>query len=209
VSLAAGISHPWTRVQLEPVWYPDSNQSTFAAECIGSAKQWVGLHAIQQANSYLGAMERGDEGFVITAFSDHLAMSATLNFPISRAMLGAMSWEQDSVNDYMAATHMGSSFVKAVETQLVFEQVLAMCAAMSIQCEYCRYGRDSWLVAYLRSSPGKDVKWVATIKDMLANRWVDAWVNEEIQTGVGESGSTLKRPVSPAKESLPGKKTKV
>ena len=209
MSLAAGISHPWTRVQLEPVWYPDSNQSTFAAVCIGSAKQWVGLHAIQQANSYLGAVERGDEGFVITAFSDHLAMSATLNFPISRAMLGAMSWEQDSVNDYMAATHMGSSFVKAVETQLVFEQVLAMCAAMSIQCEYCRYRRDSWLVAYLRSSPGNDVKWVATIKDMLANRWVDAWVNEEIQTGVGESGSKLKRPVSPAKESPPGKKTKV
>ena len=83
-----------------------------------------------------------------------------------------------------------------------------MCAAMSIQREYCRYGRDSWL-AYLRSSPGNNVKWVATIKGMLADRWVDAWVNEEIQPGVGESGSTLKRPASPAKVSPPGKKTRV
>jgi len=209
VSLAAGISHPWTGIRLEPVWYPEGDQSTFAAVHVGSAKQWVGLHAIQQANSYLGAVERGDEGFVLTAFSDHLATSATLNFPILRAMLGAISWEQGTVNDYMAATHTGSSFVKAVETQLAFEQVLAMCAAISIQREYCQYGRDSWLVVYLRSSPGNDVKWVATIKDMLADRWVDAWVNEDIQPGVGESGSTLKRPMSPAKESLPGKKTKV
>ena len=87
VSLAAGISHPWTRVRLEPVWYPDGDQSTFATVRVGSAKQWVGLHAIQQANSYLYAVQRGDEGFVLTAFADHLAMSATLNFPISRAML--------------------------------------------------------------------------------------------------------------------------
>jgi len=121
VSLAAGISHPWTGVRLEPVWYPDDDESTFAAIHVGSAKQWVALHAIQQANSYLGAMECGDEGFVRTAFSDHLASSATLNFPISRAMLGAMSWEQDSINDYMTATHTGSSFVKAVKTQLAFE----------------------------------------------------------------------------------------
>jgi len=64
-------------------------------------------------------------------------------------------------------------------------------------------------VAYLRSSPGNDIKWVATFKDMLTDRWVDTWVNEEIQPGVGESGSTLKRPVSPAKESPLGKKTKV
>jgi len=35
---------------------------------------------------------------------------------IAPAMLGTMSWEQDSVNDYMAAAHTGSSFVKAVET---------------------------------------------------------------------------------------------
>ena len=209
VSLAAGISHPWTGIRLEPVWYPDGDQSTFAAVRVGSAKQWVGLHAIQQANSYLGAVERDDEGFMLTDFSDHLATSATLNFPISRAMLGAMSWEQDSVNDYMAATHTGSSFVKAVETQLALAQVLAMCAAMSIQREYCRYGRDSWLVAYLRSSPGNDDKWVTTIKEMLADRWVDAWVKEEIQPGVAEPSSALKRPASPAKESPPGKKTRV
>jgi hypothetical protein len=209
VSLAAGISHPWTGVRLEPVWYPDGDQSTFAAVSVGSAKQWVGLHAIQQANSYLGAVERDDEGFTLTAFSDHLATSATLNFPISRAMLGAMSWEQDSVNDYMAATHTGSSFVKAVETQLAFGPVLAMCAAMSIQREYCRYGRDSWLVAYLRASPGNDVEWVTTVKGMLADRWVDAWVDKEIQPGVAEPGSTLKRPASPAKEPRPGKKTRV
>jgi len=212
VSLADGISHPWTGVRLEPVWYPDGDQPTFAAVRIGSAKQWLGLHAIQQANTYLGAVERDDDGFTLTAFSDHLATSATLNFPISRAMLGTMAWEQDSVNDYMAATYTGSSFVKAVETQLAFGPVLAMSAAMSIQREYCRYGRDSWLVAYLRSSPGNDVKWVATIKGMLADRWVDAWVNDVIQPGEAEfakPSSTLKRPASPAKESPPDKKTRV
>jgi len=109
----------------------------------------------------------------------------------------------------MATSHTGYSFVKAVATQLAFEQDLAMFAAMSIQCEYCRYGRDSWLVVYLMSSPGNNVKWVATIKGLLADRWVDTWVNKEIQTGVGESGSTLKRPTSPAKESLLGKKKSV
>ena len=61
-------------------------------------------------------------------------------------------------------------------------------------------------MVYLRSSPRNEIKWVANIKRMLANRWVDAWVNEEIQPGVEESGLTLKRPVSPAKESPPGKK---
>jgi len=80
----------------------------------------VGLHAILQANSYLGAVGRDNEGFMLTDFSDHLATLVTLNFFISRAMLGAMSWEQDSVNDYMATTHTGSSFVEAVETQLAF-----------------------------------------------------------------------------------------
>jgi len=202
MSLAAGISHLWTGIQLEPVWYPDGDQSMFAAVRIRSAKQWVGLHATQQANSYLGAVERDDEGFMLTDFSDHLATSATLNFPISGAMLGAMSWEQDSVNDYMATTHTGSSFVKGVETQLAFAQVLTMYTAMSIQHEYCRYGRDSWLVAYLRSSPGNDDKWVTTIKEMLADRWVDVWVKEETQPGVAEPSSALKRPASPPEESV-------
>ena len=209
VSLATGISHPWTGVRLEPVWYPDGDQSTSSAIHIGTAKQRVGLPAIQQANTYLGAVERDDEGFVLTAFSDHLATPATMTFPISRAMLGTMSWKQDAVKDYMAITHNEDSFVKAIGRQLAFEQVLAMGAAMSIQLEYCQYGRDSWLVAYLRSSPEKEVKWVATIKEMLAAQWVDAWVNEDIQPGVGESGSTLKRPVSPGSESPPDKKARV
>ena len=121
MSLAAGISHPWTGVRYEPVWYPDGDRSMFAAICIGSTKQWVGLHAIQQANSYLGAVERDDEGFGLTAFSDHLATLATLNVPILQAMLGAMSLKVDSVNDYMAATHPRCFFVKAVKTQLAFE----------------------------------------------------------------------------------------
>jgi len=84
-----------------------------------------------------------------------------------------------------------------------------MCAAMSIQREYCRYGRDSWFVAYLRSCPGNDDKWVTTIKEMLADRWVDVWVKEQIKPGVAEPSSALKRPVSPAKESPPAKKTRV
>jgi len=205
VSLAAGISHPWTGVRLEPVWYPDGDQDV----CVGSAKQWVGLCAIQKANSHLGAVKQDDEGFTLAAFSDDLATATIHTSPISQAMLGAISWEQYCVNDYMAAIHTRSSFIRAVEEQLTLLPILATSAMLSIQFEYRRYGRDSWLVSYLRSSPGNDANWVTTIKEKLADLWVDAWVNGEIQPGAAESSSTLKRSASPAKESSPDKKARV
>jgi hypothetical protein len=179
VSLTGGISHRWSGLHMEPLWYPDGVQPMMASVRVGPARQWTGLHAIQQANSCFGAVRRDDRGFILTEFSDHLASSATLNTPIARALLGTVSWEHDSVTHYLAATRTRSSFDKAFQMQLTMSAVLGLSAAMSLQREYCRYGKKSWVVARVRSSDKRDTGWLQRVKDLLADRWNESWVQPE------------------------------
>jgi hypothetical protein len=179
-SLADGISHHWSGLHMEPLWYPDGVQPMMASVRVGSARQWTGLHAIQQANSCFGAVRRDDRGFMLTKFSDHLASSANLNTPIARALLGTVSWEHDSVTHYLAATRTRSSFDRAFQMQLTFSAVLGFSAAMSLQREYCRYGSNSWVVARIRSSGKDDAGWIQRVKHLLADRWNESWLQPEV-----------------------------
>ena len=159
-SLANGISHPWSGLHMEPLWYPDGVQSAMASVRVGSAWQWTGLHAIQQANSCFGAVQRDDRRFMLTKITDHLASSANLNTPIAQALLGTVSWEHDLVTHYLTTIHNRNSFDRAFQMQLPVSEILGCYAASCLQREYYRYGSKSWVVAQIRSSGKDDAGWL-------------------------------------------------
>ena len=178
-SLADGISHPWSGLHMEPLWYPDGVQPMMDSVRVGSARQWAGLHAIQQANSCLAAVQRDDRGFMLTNFLDRLACSAKINSPIAQALLGTVSWEHDSVTQYLAAIRTRSSFDRAFQTQVTLSAFLGYSAAMSLQREYCQYRSNSWVVARTRSSGEGDAGWLQQVKHLLADQWNESWVQPE------------------------------
>ena len=122
-SLADGICHPWSGLHMEPIWYPDEGQPIEASIRVGSACQWEGLHAIQQANSCLGAVRRDDRRFMLTKFLDDHAYSVITISPIAQAMLGMVAWYHKSVTEFLTSISSRSSFDTALQMQCTFSRV--------------------------------------------------------------------------------------
>lgn len=210
VSLKEGIKQPWTGLHMEPVWYPDDINPTVGSIRIGTKQQWSGLQAIQQAYVSLGAVQLDMEGFNMADFSDSFAMPAILPCSISRAMLGAVSWEHQSVSHFLASTRTMDSFSSQVQTQTEFAPGLAAAAAKSLQQEYIRFGRSSWVVACAKAGRKKDTGWLSTIVHILGDRWIEAWLAEEgAEVTTTASGTGAKRAANFTDTSPLAKKVKV
>jgi len=132
-SLADGICHTWSRLHKEPIWYPDESQPIEASMRVGSARQWEGLHAIQQANSCLGAVRCDDRRFILTEFLDDHAYSVITISPIAQAMLGMVAWDHKSITEFLTSISSRSSFDTALQMQCTFSRVLGYSAALSLQ----------------------------------------------------------------------------
>jgi len=177
--LADGICHPWSGLHMEPISYPDEGQPIEASMRVGSTRWWEGLHAIQQANSCLGAVRRDDRRFMLTEFLDDHAYSAKTNSPIAQAVLGMVSWEHKSVTQFLASICTRSFFDRAFQMQRTFSGLFGYSAAMSLQREYCEYRSNSWVVARTRSSGEGHAGWLQQVKHLLMDLWNESWVQPE------------------------------
>jgi hypothetical protein len=179
-SHADGIYHPWSGLHMEPIWFPDVGQPIDASARVGSARQWVGLRAIEQANSCRGAVRRDERRFVLTKFLDRHAYSAKTISPIGEAMLGMVAWDDQSITEFLACHCSRSSFDTALQMQCTSSGVLGYYAAMRLQREYCWYGRNSWVVSCARSSGEGDAGWLQPVKHLLKDNWNESWVQPEV-----------------------------
>ena len=210
VSLTEGIRQSWTGLHMEPVWYPDDVNPTVGSVRIGTNKQWSGLQAIQQAYVSLGAVQLDEEGFIMSDFSDSFAMPAILPCSISRALLGAVSWEHQSVNHFLASTRTMGFFSSELQAQTEFAPGLAAAAARVLRQEYIRFGRSSWVVACAKAGRMKDAGWLSTITTTLGDQWVEARLGEEgAETTAAASGAGAKRAANFTDSSPLAKKAKV
>jgi len=179
-SLADGICHRWSGLHMEPIWYPDEGQPIEASIRVASTRRWEGSHAIQQANSCLGAVRHDDRRFMLTEFFDDYAYSAKTNSPIEQAMLGMVSWEHKSVTQFLASICTRSSFDRAFQMQRTFSGLFGYSAVMSLEREYCEYRSNSWVVARTRSSWEGDAGWLQQVKHLLMDLWNESWVQPEV-----------------------------
>jgi hypothetical protein len=176
ISLRDGIRHPWTGLRIEPVFYPSDDSPTMDDVRIGMNKHWMGLQAIQQANACLGCVVLDDSQFLMTDFTDNLAVRATLSSPISQAMLGAVSWEHDSVHRFLPTTRELNMFRGELVAQCT---TIASYATDSLRREYFQRRRDSWVVARAKAGDQRDARWLSDFKATIGDGWIEAWVSEE------------------------------
>jgi len=152
---------------MEPIWYPDEGQPIEVSMHVGSAPQWEGLHAIHQANSCLGTVRRDDRRFILTELLDDHAYSVITISRIAQAMLGMVAWDHKSVTKFLTSISSRTSFDMALQMQCTICRVLGYSAALSLQREYCRYCRNSWVVVWTRSSGEGDAGWLQQVKHLL------------------------------------------
>ena len=194
VSLCEGIHHPWTGLRVEPVFYPNDDSPTMDDVHIGTEKRWMGLQAIQQANACLGCVVLEDSQFLMTDFTDNLAVRAMLSSPISQAMLGAVSWEHDSVHRFLPTTQELNMFRGELAAQC---PTLANYATDSLRREYFHRRRDSWVVARAKAGEHRDAGWLSDFKARVGDAWVEAWVStEEVGASLRGQCSGVKRTAS-------------
>ena len=179
-SHADGICHPWSGLHMEPIWFPDVGQPIDASVRVGSARQWVGLPAIQQANSSLGAVRYDERRIMQTKVLDAHANCPNTISQIGQAMLGMVAWDHKSVTESITTISSMSCFDTALQMQCTFSGVLGYSAAARLQREYCRYGQNSWVVAWARSSREADAGWIRPVKHLLKDQWNESWVQTEV-----------------------------
>ena len=179
-SHADGICHPWSGLHMEPIWFPDVGQPIDASVCVGSARQWVGLPTIQQANSSLGAVRYDERRIMQTKVLDTHANCPNTISQIGQAMLGMVGWDHKSVTESITTISSTSCFDTALQMQCTFSGVLGYSAAARLQREYCRYGQNSWVVAWARSSREADAGWIRPVKHLLKDQWNESWVQTEV-----------------------------